>query len=84
MEWMMECKKALTQLNIFLFKHLVMSKPMTRETIIINREVKVEALSVVLVTEVCTNQNPLLTSLGTCYKKIEKIYLSFLVASRKL
>lgn len=89
-EWTLKCKQSFIQLKISLSKPLILSRSMVREKLFIYLAVLAEAVSVILVREVCTNQNSVylisnaLVGPKLHYRKTEKNYLALVISLRKL
>ncbi|MCI06506.1 hypothetical protein A2U01_0027566, partial [Trifolium medium] len=85
-----KCEEAFSQLKKALSQPPVLSRPMEGETLYIYLAVSTEAVSVVLVREVGTNQSPVyfvskaLSGPELRYQKIEKIAFALIAAARKL
>jgi len=89
-EWTRECEETFYKLNTILSRPLVLSRPMAGETLYLYLVILAEAVSVVLVGEVGTNQSLVyfcskaLARPKRRYQKIEKVALALMVAARKL
>ncbi|KAL5753778.1 hypothetical protein ACOSP7_021998 [Xanthoceras sorbifolium] len=89
-EWTEECDHAFHQLKTYLGSALVLSKPLTSETLYLYLSVTTAATNFVLIQEENGVQNPVyyvskaLIAAETRYSNVEKMALALIVAAHKL